>query len=86
MAKQKVTLRLDADQLAELRALIDPGSLSASVDEAISAHLTEVRHARSTDQWLQGLVDEHGPMPEEATDWAAGVFNEWQATKAARLR
>ena len=84
MAKEKVTLTLDTDQLAELRSLVDARSLSATVDEAIAARLAHERHVRAMNEWLEEMADEHGPIPKDATDWAAGVFDEWQVSKTAK--
>src|SRR5260221_3860246 len=39
MAKEKVTLTLDSENLAALRSLVGSRSLSASVDRAIAAHV-----------------------------------------------
>lgn len=86
MAKEKVTLRLDAERLDELRSLVDARSLSATVDEAISARLAQVRHAQAVDEWLEELADEHGPIPQDAKDWAAGVFDDWKGSPAAKAR
>lgn len=82
MAKEKVTLTLDTEQLAELRSLVDARSLSATVDEAIAARLARVRHAQAVGEWLDELADEHGPIPQDAKDWAAGVFDDWQVSPA----
>jgi hypothetical protein len=52
MAKEKVTLTLDAAQLEELRRISGARSLSAAVDSAVAAHLARWRHLRAVDDWL----------------------------------
>jgi hypothetical protein len=52
MAEEKVTLTLDAEKLAGLRALVGAKSLSTSVDSVISAHLARLQHLAAMDEWL----------------------------------
>lgn len=80
MAKEKVTLTLDAEQLAELRSLVDARSLSATVDQAVGAYLSRLRHLHSVDQWLAELEAEHGPVDPETLEWAARIVDDWAAT------
>ena len=84
MAKEKVTLTLDSDQLAELRSLVDTRSLSATVDDAVAERLARLRHVRAINEWLEELADEHGPIPQDALDWATGVYDEYEASLAAK--
>lgn len=77
MAKEKVTLTLDAKNLAALRSLVGQRSLSATIDHAIAAHVARVKHLAAVDDWLQELEAEHGPVPPETLDWAATVVDEW---------
>lgn len=88
MAKEKVTLTLDAERLAELRALVGGRSLSATVDAALAAHLVHLRHLAAMDDWLAELDREHGPVPAETLEWAARLIDAWQDTRptAARRR
>lgn len=79
MAKEKVTLTLDADRLHELRALAGARSLSAAVDSAVLAYLARLRHLSAVDEWLLELEREHGPVPPETLDWAARLVDEWAA-------
>lgn len=83
MAKEKVTLTLDADQLAELRSLVDARSLSSTVDRAVSAYLARLRHLQAVDEWLAELEVEHGPIDPETLDWAARIVDDW-ASEADR--
>lgn len=83
MPKEKVTLTVDADQLQELRELVDARSLSATVDEAVRAHLVRLRHLRAVDEWLAELETDHGPIPADAAAWAAGVVGRWESGNAA---
>lgn len=84
MAKEKVTLTLDGDQLAELRQLVGARSLSAAVDGAVAAHLTRLRHLVAVDEWLAEMEREHGPIPDETLEWAARLVERWDAERAAR--
>lgn len=77
MAKEKVTLTLDAAQLHQLRELVGARSLSAAVDAAVEAHVTRVRHLAAVDDWLTDLDRDHGPVPPETLDWATGVVDGW---------
>jgi hypothetical protein len=80
MAKEKVTLTLDADQLRELRSLVDARSLSATVDQAVGSHLARLRHLRAVDGWLAEMDAEHGPVDPETLEWAARIVDEWAST------
>lgn len=77
MAKEKVTLTLDAEQLAQLRQTVGARSLSAAVDNAVAAYLAHVRHLEAIDEWLVELEREHGPIPNETLDWAADIMQAW---------
>jgi hypothetical protein len=77
MAKEKVTLTLDANNLAALRTLVGPRSLSAEVDRAIAAHVERLKHLSAVDDWLEDLQNEHGPIPTETLEWANRLVNEW---------
>lgn len=80
MPKEKVTLTLDTTQLEELRSLIDARSLSSTVDQAVSAYLSRLRHLRAVDQWLAELEAEHGPVAPETLEWAAQIVDEWDSS------
>lgn len=80
MAKEKVTLTLDTEQLEELRSLVDARSLSATVDHAVGAYLSQLRHLRAVDEWLAELEAEHGPIDPETLEWAARIVDEWATT------
>jgi len=83
MAKEKVTLTLDADQLENLRHITGARSLSAAVDAAVAAYLARLRHLASVDEWLAELEREHGPIPNETLDWAANLVDEWDRSRSA---
>jgi hypothetical protein len=85
MAKEKVTLTLDAGQLEELRRLVGARSLSASVDSAVAAYLAKWRHLSAVDDWLGELEREHGPVPAETLEWAAQVVERWESGRAEPL-
>lgn len=78
MAKEKVTLTLDAENLAALRALVGSRSLSAAVDAAIVERLARLRHLAAVDEWLAELDAEYGPVPPETLEWAARLVDEWE--------
>jgi hypothetical protein len=78
MAKEKVTVTLDADNLAALRSLVGPRSLSAAIDAAIVERLSRLRHLAAVDEWLAELVAEHGPVPPETLEWAARLVDDWE--------
>lgn len=84
MAKEKVTLTLDGDQLEELRRTVGARSLSAAVDSAVAAYLAHVRHLAAVDEWLVELEREHGPVPNETLEWAAQLVEQWDAGRSQR--
>jgi hypothetical protein len=86
MAKEKVTLTLDSDNLRELRALVGARSLSETVDTAVSAYLTRLRHGRQVDEWLAELDRKHGPVPQQTLEWAARLVDDWEARTTKRRR
>ncbi len=86
MAKEKVTLTLDHEQVEELRALVGARSLSAAVNSAVAAHLVRLRHQRAMDEWLAELDDEHGPVGPEDQVWAAGVVDAWEGRRSGPRR
>jgi hypothetical protein len=77
MAKEKVTLTLDAGNLATLRAVVGARSLSASVDRAIEVHVARLKHLAAVDEWLEELEREHGPVPPETLEWAGQLVDRW---------
>ena len=84
MAKEKVTLTLDAANLAELRRLVGTRSLSSAIDTALKAHLDHLRHLDHVDEWLAEMDDEYGPVPTQTLEWAARVVDEWVEAKPRR--
>lgn len=86
MAKEKVTLTLDAAQLDELRRIAGARSLSAAVDSAVSAYLAKRRHLAAVDDWLTELEREHGPIPPETLEWAAQVVERWDTDRGEPRR
>ena len=86
MAKEKVTLTLDAANLAALRSLVGARSLSATVDAAIAAHLARVKHFAAVDQWLEGAEKDHGPVPPETIEWAARLVDGWAGKRGRRKK
>lgn len=79
MSKEKVTLTLDTEQLRELRSLVDARSLSSTVDEAVGAYLSRLRHLLAVDEWLAELEAEHGPIAPESREWAAQIVQNWES-------
>lgn len=82
MAKEKVTLTLNSQSLAELRSLVGSRSLSATIDSAVAKHLAHLRHLAAVDEWLAEMEAEHGPVPQETLEWAAQIFDKWEAGKS----
>lgn len=82
MAKEKLTLTLDAVQVEELRRIAGARSLSAAVDQAVAAYLAKWRHLTAVDDWLAELEREHGPVPTETLEWAAQVVERWDAGRS----
>lgn len=86
MAREKVTLTLSGEHLAELRKLVGPRSLSAAVGNAVSAYLDRLRHLTAVDDWLAEMEREHGPVPPQTLEWAAKLVGEWEAGRAKGAR
>ena len=84
MAKEKGTLTLDASNLAALRALVGPRSLSAAVDAAVVERITRLRHLAAVDEWLAELDTSYGPVPAETLEWAARLVDDWEAKRTGR--
>lgn len=82
MAKEKVTLTLDGDNLRALREMVGPRSLSETVDAAVAAHLARLRHGRQVDEWLAEMDREHGSVPPQTLEWAARMVGEWESRRA----
>jgi hypothetical protein len=84
MAKEKVTLTLNAAHLEELRQRVGARSLSATVDEAVRVYIDHMRHLEAVDDWLAELEATDGPISPEAREWAADVVGTWEAEQAGR--
>jgi len=82
MAKEKVTLTLEATQLEELRRVAGARSLSAAVDSAVAAYLSRMRHLAAVDDWLVEMERDHGPIPSETLEWAAQLVEQWDAQRS----
>lgn len=79
MAKEKVTLTLDAANLAKLRSLVGSKSLSATIDSAVAAHIALLEHLAAVDDWLAEMEAQHGPVPTETLEWAARLIDDWES-------
>lgn len=86
MAKEKVTLTLDAEQVAALRDLVGARSLSAGVDAAVAAYVARMRHLSAVDEWLAEMERAHGPIPAPTVEWAARIVDTWAAPPTRRRR
>jgi len=84
MAKEKVTLTLESENLSALRSLVGQRSLSSTVDRAIAAHVSRMKHLAAVDEWLEELETEHGPIPPQTLEWAGQVIDQW--AKRSRRR
>ncbi|MGQ0772915.1 MAG: hypothetical protein ACT4NY_00595 [Pseudonocardiales bacterium] len=76
MAKERVTLTLDAERLAALRAQVGNRSLSAGVDAAIAAYLDRLMHQAAVDEWLAQMQAHQDPAPARTAYWAARLITE----------
>ena len=74
MAREKVTLTVNRNQLEELRDVVGARSLSDAVDSAIAVHLARLRHLPAVDVWLIELERVHGPVPPGTLEWAARLM------------
>lgn len=36
----------------------------------------------AVDEWLDEMEAEYGPVPQELLDWAAQIFDAWEADKS----
>jgi hypothetical protein len=84
VAKEKVTLTLDAGTLAAVRALVGSRSLSATVDDALTAHLAHLQHLAAVDEWLSDMDLQHGRVPPATLEWAARIVDGWAAGSQRR--
>lgn len=85
IAKEKVTLTLDAENLAALRSLVGPRALSATVDAAVVERVARLRHLAAVDGWLAELDQVHGPVPKETLDWAAQLVERWDVRRRRKV-
>lgn len=86
MAREKVTLTLDSEKVQELRRLAGARSLSAAVDNAVSAYLERLRHLVAVDDWLAEMEREYGPVATETLEWAAKLVEDWTSGRTKRGR
>ena len=86
MAKEKVTVTLDAGRLAELRTLVGGRSLSAALDAALETHVRRLRHFAAVDGWLAEMDAEHGPVSAADLDRAEREVAQWAAARTAADR
>lgn len=84
MPKEKVTLTLDAENLAALRSLVGPRSLSSAIDAALGERVARLRHLAAVDDWLAELDAAHGPVPPQTLEWAARLIDQWEAERQRR--
>jgi hypothetical protein len=84
MAKEKVTLTLDAENVAALRSLVGPRSLSAAVDTAVAERLARLQHLAAVDEWLAELDQADGPVPSETLERAGRLVEQWDAKRRRR--
>ena len=86
MPREKVTLTLNSDRLAELRQFVGARSVSAAVDSAVAAYVARLRHLAAVDDWLAELERSRGPVPVETLDWAARIVDSWARGKSKTRR
>src|SRR2546422_7372427 len=83
MAKEKVTLTLDAGQLEDLRRITGARSLSAAVGAAVAPYLARLRNLAAVDEWLAEVEREPGTIPAETHDWHANLVDERNKPRSA---
>lgn len=83
MAKEKVTLTIESDVLAEFRRMVDSRSLSAGVELALRDRIRHLRHLAAVSEWLAEMEAEDGPISPEAKAWAEAAFDRRDAKVAA---
>jgi len=86
VAKEKVTLTLNAATLASLRKLVGNRSLSAEIDRAVSERIARLQHLAAVDELLGELDAVHGPVPAETLDWAAKEVADWASPSTPKRR
>lgn len=84
MAKEKVTLTLEAETLGELRKLVGRRSLSAAVEAAVAERVARLKHLAAVDAWLAELDQTYGPLPPETLEWAARLVEDWEGKRKRR--
>lgn len=84
MPKEKVTLTIEAELLAEFRRLIDARSLSASVEKALEDRVNHLKHMAGLRDLVAELEEIHGPIADEDRAWAKRMFDESDAEIAAK--
>jgi hypothetical protein len=75
MAKQRVTLHLDADVANALRAF-GRGAMSEVANAALREYVERKAHQRALLAWLEELYAEHGPPTAEDYAEAAAFLDE----------
>lgn len=82
MATKKVTVTLDADQLAAIRSLVETGStksVSAFVQYAVAVSLNDVAGWGAL---LAGALEQTGgPLTKTERNWADGVLSRTRAKR-----
>ena len=81
MAKEKITLTIDTEQLAELRRLVGGRSISSSVEAALAEHLKRLRHFQAVDEWLAEMDAKWGLVPPAVQQKAQRIVDEWEAVQ-----
>lgn len=74
MAKRKVTVTVDEELIAQIRALDGP-SFSGVVNDALREHVGGLARHQALSEWLVRWERELGPIPPEATADAEAAFD-----------
>ncbi len=69
MAMKKVSVTLDADLVAEIKAEVGERGFSRYLNEALARR----RQRERLEQLERELADEFGPIPDEARRWAESL-------------
>ncbi|MFT3851210.1 MAG: type II toxin-antitoxin system CcdA family antitoxin [Ilumatobacteraceae bacterium] len=74
MAKQKITVTVDAELVAAIRD-DDAPSLSAVVNAALAEEVARRARLRALRQLVADLQARYGAVPADDAAWAAGLFD-----------
>jgi post-segregation antitoxin (ccd killing protein) len=84
MAKRKITVTIDEEVVEQAQALGIGPSLSAVVNDALTAHVERLARLAALGELLDSWDERLGPVPDAATDTARHAFDELDGVSAGR--